>query len=101
MEHIELGQRYFLRSFALDRNLQPDDGTKIYTGHDPAIGLVNCSAWSWGLKKMIGNASIESGYRDREYGWIPIDGKRRKARLGRGPLITLQRRNQVPAPVDD
>ena len=49
---------------------------------------------------MIGNASIESGYRDSEYGWISIDGKRLKAKLARGPLIALERRNQVPAPVD-
>ncbi len=103
LEHKELGQRYFLRSFTLDRNLRPDDGTEIYAGPDdgdPAVGMVNCSSWSWGLEKIIGNASIESGYRDSEYGWISIDGKRLKAKLARGPLIALERRNQVPAPVD-
>ena len=63
------------------------------------VGTVNCSSWSWGLNKMIGNASIKSEYAELEDAWIPLNGKHVKMKLSRGPLIALERRNQVPAPL--
>jgi len=97
------GCRYALRCFEIDQDSQPDDGAEIYAdvaGHAAPIGLVNCSAWSWGMNKSIGNASIESEYAGFADAWLQLDGKRLKMQLSRGPLITLERRHQVPAPID-
>jgi len=97
------GHRFTLRSFEMDEKNPPDDGADIFGGADDgavAIGIVNCSSWSWGLEKMIGNASIESEHAGLDEVWIQVDGSRRKAQLRRGPLVTLDRRSQVPAPID-
>jgi len=97
------GHRFTLRSFEMDENRPPDDGADIFGGADDdaaTVGIVNCSSWSWGLKKMIGNASLETEHAGLDEVWIQVDGTRHKARLSRGPLITLERRNQMPATTD-
>lgn len=103
LEQRNNGHRFTLRSFEMDINNLPDDGADIFAGVDDGaanIGIVNCSSWSWGLERTIGNASIESVHAELEDVWIQVDGARRKAKLSRGPLVTLGRRNQVPAPTD-
>jgi len=95
------GHRFTLRSFEMDENSLPDDGADIFAGENNGadkVGVVNCSGWSWGLEKTIGNASIKSEHARRDEAWIEIHGARHKAKLSRGPLVTLERRNQVPAP---
>ena len=97
------GHRHTLRCFEINENCQPDDGSALFAGkdgHNDSVGIVNCSSWSWGLNKMIGNASIKSEYADLEEAWVTINGKQKKVKLSRGPLINLERRNQVPAPID-
>lgn len=64
------------------------------------IGIVNCSAWSWGLGTTIGNASIEPAFRDIEACWLDLEGKRFDVQLQRGPHIQLARRDQIPAPIN-
>ncbi len=101
-EQKENGHRYTLRRFEIDKNAQPDDGAELYAevnGRDTPVGIVNCSSWSWGLNKMIGNASIESEHAELDDAWIPINGERLKMNLSRGPLVNFERRNQVPAPM--
>ncbi len=96
------GHRFTLRSIVMDENSSPDDGASIFNGAEDtasAIGIVNCSSWSWGLNRMIGNASINTEHAELEDVWIQVDGSRRKAKLSRGPLVTLERRNQLPAPI--
>ena len=103
LEQKKNGYPYTLRSFEINENSQPVDGTDLYAGandRDISVGTVNCSSWSWGLKKMIGNASIKSEHSGLEEAWMPLDGKFIKVKLQRGPLITLDRRNQVPAAID-
>lgn len=97
------GHRYTLRSFEIDENVQPDDGIDIYRNADEqknSIGIINCSSWSWGMSKTIGNASVRTEHANLEDAWILLDGKHFSVKLSRGPLIALQRRNQVPAPID-
>jgi aminomethyltransferase len=97
------GHRFSLRSFEIDKNSQPDDGAEIYAGvdgQDVSIGTVNCSSWSWGLEKMIGNASIKSEHAELEDAWVILNGERCELKLSQGPLINLERRSQVPAPLD-
>ena len=101
-EQKENGHRYTLRCFEIDENSQPDDGTEIRAevdGQELSVGSVNCSSWSWGMNKMIGNASMNSEHAELEQGWITLDGKRLELNLSRGPLISLDRRNQVPVPI--
>ena len=100
LEQKRNGYRYTLRSFAIDENSQPDDGAELYAGvdDDTLVGSVNCSSWSWGMNKMIGNASIKSEHAALEHAWISLGGKRLPAQLSRGPLLALERRNKVPAP---
>ena len=103
MKQKSNGHPYTLRSFEIDENNPPDDGTALYIddgGSDAAIGIVNCSSWSWGLNKMIGNASIRSKYAEIEDAWVRANGKCLKVKLSRGPLLKLERRKQVPAPID-
>ena len=95
----ENGHRFTLRSFEIDDNNPPGDGAKLYAGvnDDTLVGSVNCSGWSWGMNKTIGNASIKSEHAALEHAWIEPGGQRLQVRLSRGPLITLERRNKVPA----
>ncbi len=103
LEQKKMGHRFTLRHFEFGENNKPDDGAEIYTdldGNDVPIGTVNCSSWSFGLNKTIGNASIKSKYAKVETAWILLDGKRLAMKLSGGPFINLERRYQVPAPLD-
>ena len=98
------GSRFVLRSFAKTDASKADQGTDIWAsidGEDVQIGLVNCSSWSWGLEKMIGNASIYRQYMNTSEAWIFVEGKSQKLQLSRDPLLNLERRNLVPAPILD
>ncbi len=97
----ENGTRFTLRSFVTDTDCKPEDGTEIYSsadGRNESIGTIACSSWSWGMNKTIGNASIKSEYSVTEAAWISIAGSYVKLTLKRGPLVTLERRNEFPAP---
>ncbi len=98
-EQKKNGHRFTLRSFEIDNNNPPDDGAKLYAGvnDDTLVGSVNCSGWSWGMNRTIGNASIESEHAALGHAWIELGGKRLQVLLSRGPLITLERRIEVPA----
>ena len=88
----------------MDDPRKPEDGAELHAtveGEDVAIGLIPCSSWSWGLERMIGNASIESRYADFKGAWILAEGERLGVELSRGPLVRLERRSQTPAPLDE
>jgi aminomethyltransferase len=94
------GSAYSLGYFSIDADSRPRDGTEIYAlQSDDVIGSVNCSSWSWGLQKTIGNASIKSEYRDQKHGRVSVDDIFVEICIGQKPLLELQRRNQVPAPI--
>ena len=95
-----------LRSFEIDAAAVPEDGAALYddTGNSAdggaaKIGIVTCSTWSWGLDAIIGNASVAAEHASRDRAWVAIDGERYAVQLSDGPLVTLDHRNQVPAPV--
>ena len=100
-EQKKNGHRYTLRSFEIDDNSPPDDGEELYAGvdDDTLVGSINCSGWSWGMNRTIGNASIESEHAALEHAWLRSGDTRLKLLLSRGPLVTLERRNRVPATV--
>jgi aminomethyltransferase len=97
------GHRFTLRSFVMDSKCEPEDGAEIFdrpdAGNEP-VGRVACSNWSWGMNKTIGNASIRSEYADVSEAWVSSDGEYVKLALSRGPLVSLERRNEFPAPIN-
>jgi len=97
----EQGYPYTLCSLQIDTREVPDDGATLFLEPegDAVAGIVNCSFWSWGLNKVIGNASIESEHADIASAWLDNDGIRIKVSLSQGPLVNLERRNQFPAPL--
>jgi aminomethyltransferase len=103
LEQKNGGHPFTLRSFELNLEIAPEDGAVLYAGagdNNASVGAVNCSGWSWGMKKTIGNASIKSDYADLEEAWLSLNGERVPVRLSRGPLINLERRSQVPASLE-
>jgi aminomethyltransferase len=95
------GEPFTLRSFRLKSRGTLKDGTTIYanaSAQAAPVGIVNCSNWSWGMDRTIGNASIRTEYGAIEEAWVIAAGEPLKIKLSRGPLINLERRNQVPAP---
>jgi aminomethyltransferase len=96
------GHRFTLRSFTMDLNCQPEDGAEIFDSieaRNEPIGKLACSSWSWGMNRTIGNASIKSKYADVSEAWVFSAGEYLKLALSRGPLISLERRNEYPAPI--
>jgi len=103
LEQRENGHQFVLRSLVINGDSLPEDGAELFAGtndHGSSVGIVTSSNWSWGMNKAIGNASIKSAHADLEKACVAIDGQRVEVTLGRGPLVTLDRRNQVPAPID-
>lgn len=99
----EHGSRFTFRTFSLDEEHNLDERTELFSGpgsDQAVIGITTSSSWSWGLKKTIGNASIESKYQELETAWVLSDGKWLETTLRKGPLLELSYRNQVPAPTD-
>jgi len=97
------GHRFALRSFVLDSKCGPEDGARIFDSIDAkneAIGTVACSNWSWGMNRTIGNASINSKYADVSEAWVCAAGDYVRLALSQGPLVSLERRNEFPAPIN-
>jgi aminomethyltransferase len=103
-EQCETGHRYCLRSLTIDDGRKPEDDVELYgivDGAEQQVGSINCSAWSWGLEKMVGNASIKSAYADLDRAWVMCGDERLQVRLDRGAPQNLERRNQVPAYIEE
>ena len=91
-----------IRSFQTADPRELEDGVAIYSNinnEEIAVGSVNCSGWSWGLERKIGNASILSDYINTKDHWIVLDGQPVEITLSRGSFLNLARRHQVPAPL--
>lgn len=103
-ERKESGHRFALRSFAIETRKPPDEDGTLHTsidGETVEIGTMPCHSYSWGIERMIGNASIQLQYADLEEAWTVIDGERLDVVLKNGPLIDLPRRTQLPAPLHE
>ena len=96
------GPNFLLRRFQSTDRIEVEDGEIIYSdidGQNMEIGFVACSSWSWGLERTIGNASIQAAFADATNSFLVLEGERVPVRLERKPLLNLDRRNQVPAPL--
>ncbi|MGK0500682.1 MAG: aminomethyltransferase [Oceanicoccus sp.] len=97
------GARYVLRTFKNTNSKKPDDGAALFAsidGEKVSVGSINCSAWSWGLQAMLGNASVFKAYKDIKQAWCEIEGEAVTVNLATGAPINLERRNQVPAAIN-
>lgn len=97
------GHRYTLRTFSIDDTRGLEDGAELHAnvdGEDLLVGTVNCSAWSWGLEKTIGNASMLSAHANLSEVWLERDGDRLKVSLSKGAHLNLARRNECPALIE-
>jgi len=100
VEQKKNGLRHVLRYSSTAQNVQLEDGMDILASDsDEVIGRVNNSAWSWGLEKTIGNASVLAAHKDVEAARVLVNGEFVEMSFSREPLIDLPRRNQVPAPI--
>jgi aminomethyltransferase len=97
------GSRFVLRQFELDRHLHLADGSPIYNVSGATkieIGIINCSTWSWGLQKTIGNVSLKEKYQDVVSAVVDIHQDSYPLILRRGPFFNLPQRNATPAPLN-
>ena len=98
-----IGNRFVLRQFELDRHLHLEDGSPIYDVSGEIkieIGTINCSTWSWGLQKTIGNISLKEKYQDVVSAVVDIHQDSYLVILRRGPFLNLPQRNAMPAPLN-
>jgi glycine cleavage system T protein (aminomethyltransferase) len=96
------GPNFLLRRFQSANRIQIEDGEIIYSeinGKNIEIGFVACSSWSWGVERMIGNASIRAEFKDATNAWLMLDSEQIHVGLERKPLLNFEQRNQVPAPL--
>lgn len=100
VEQAENGAKHVLRYFSAGAKIELDDGAEIYAAEsDDVIGRVTNSAWSWGLDKTIGNASVLVAHCETENARVSVGGEFVGIAFSRKPLIDLPRRNEVPAPI--
>ncbi|MGI9222736.1 MAG: aminomethyltransferase family protein [Woeseiaceae bacterium] len=100
LKQKQSGLTHSLRYFSTDLNVQLEDGAEILANdNDEVIGRVNNSMWSWGLEKTIGNASLHGASSEKGDGRVLVKGESIGIRFHYKPLIDLERRNQVPAPI--
>jgi hypothetical protein len=52
------------------------------------------------MRRTIGHASVEHPHARLKLAWTYIENERVTVELSRGPLIDLERRRQVPAPIE-
>lgn len=106
-----VGQKWFHRTFQIDPHEENENGSHLYEDMDgqlcanidgalTTIGAINCFAWSWGLHKTIGNASILAQYKDLTEALLLANNNEYRVQLRQGAHINLDRRNEMPARVE-
>ena len=102
----DAGQKWVHRSIQIDvvgkNSKQPLLGTLYINvdGREVSIGSINCSAWSWGLQMVIGNAAILSEHQNLSEAVLLVDNKKYQVKITQGSHINLERRNKVPTILD-
>ncbi len=94
------GPRFVIRRFLIETQIKPEAHAALYAtidGRTVEIGTMPCHTYSWGLQRMIGNASIHFPYAGLEEAWTVLGEERFTVTLKRGRLVDLPRRTQTPA----
>ena len=106
------GQKWFHRTFQIDPQQEHENGGHLYKDMDgplyatindklTEIGAINCFAWSWCLQKTIGNASILAKYKDLTEALLLANNCQYRVQLRKGAHINLERRNEMPARINN
>ena len=99
LQQKENGCKHLFRYFQADVKRPPDDGARItLKDSDEAIGMVTSSAYSPGLKKVIGNATVQADAAELSEACVAIDGQRVAVRLDAKTHVDFERRTRTPAP---
>ncbi|MBO6557874.1 MAG: aminomethyltransferase family protein [Pseudomonadales bacterium] len=102
LKALRQASTYVIRRITVDTDV-PLEGHELLTevdGVETSIGSVNCASWSFGLERMIGNASIRKAHMSATEATVVVEGEPLTVQLTKGAYVNFERRNQVPAPLD-
>lgn len=97
------GPRFKTIGVTIDQECDLAEGMELYTVIDGKVlqaGTCPSVAWSYGLNRWLGIASIQSDFfrRDLTY-YMQIGGEQIACRLVKLPFVKYDRYRRVPAPV--
>jgi len=103
LKEKERGPRFKTGGLTIDQECDISDGMKIYTVIDGKVlqaGTCTSVAWSYGLNRWLGIASIQSDFFRSDLAYhIQIGGEQIAGRLMKLPFVKYARYRQIPAPV--
>jgi aminomethyltransferase len=103
LKEKERGPRFKTTGVAIDQECDVADGMKVYTVIDGKVlqaGTCPSVAWSYGLNRWLGIASIQSDFFRSDLSYhMQIGGEQIACRLVKLPFVKYDRYRQVPAPV--
>lgn len=96
------GPRFVMQSFTIDADCELADGAELYAdidGQQTQIGTLPSVSWQYGRNRWIGLASLRVAHADRVDAYVVVAGGRHDCRIMPSPLVSIERRRQVPAPL--
>jgi aminomethyltransferase len=96
------GPRFVMQSFTIDADCELADGAELYAdidGQQTQIGTLPSVSWQYGRNRWIGLASLRVAHADRVGAYVVVAGDRHDCRIMPSPLVSIERRRQVPAPL--
>jgi aminomethyltransferase len=103
LKEKERGPRFKTTGVTIDQECDVEDGMKVYTVIDGKVlqaGTCPSVAWSYGLNRWLGIASIQSDFFRSDLSYhMQIGGEQIACRLVKLPFVKYDRYRQVPAPL--
>jgi aminomethyltransferase len=103
LKEKERGPRFQTIGLTIDQECDVAEGMKLYTVIDGKVlqaGTCPSVAWSYGLNRWLGIASIQSNFFRSDLTYhVQIGGEQIACRLVKLPFVKYDRYRQVPAPV--
>jgi len=103
LKEKERGPRFKTIGVTIDQECDVAEGMKLYIVIDGKVlqaGTCPSVAWSYGLNRWLGIASIQSDFFRSDLTYhIQIEGEQIACRLVKLPFVKYDRYRQVPAPV--
>lgn len=102
LEERAKGSRFTMRGFAIDARCELTDGAELFAtieGETVQVGTLPSVSWSHTAKGWIGLSSLKTAHAGLAGGFVEVGGEKIPCRITDLPLIDLERRRQVPAPL--
>ena len=93
---------FVMRGFSIDQECDLADGAELFAtidGEAVQVGTLPSVSWSHSAKGWIGLSSLRTEHAGLAEGFVEIDGDKIPCRITDLPVIDLERRRQVPAPL--